>query len=280
MIPRLTLNKAKYEGAVRQYMRELHKTGVEELKRQGKLFVEQCIKLTPPYPQERPLVSTEREQLRVGQGAVIRDLQKLFKPISKDVKIPRGIQGVQWPKFKIHGKNPVENARLQRSIDKYARAGDTTALDTIFKRLKVRYSGLINQVDAQLHKMRRNRRGRVTGKKGFFLVSDTDSIEYYLGKKLANIGVAKSGWKKAYYALGGKKLSNWISRHNGAGVYRPGFTNPNLLFVDVGNAVPFIQEAGRELQIIDRARASRARNLAVELKKVQAHLARKWKALR
>jgi hypothetical protein len=252
MIPSLTVNRAKINARMVTFSQEASDAAVQQLKREARLFVEECVYLTPPYPQTAPLNTSLNEHRRAGEKAVIKGLQSVYKPLGQPISIPRGITETEWAPFQLHGK---DSERLNKKIVEYANARNTSALTTMFKRLRIRYAGLLEQADPWFHLQRRDRFGRVRKGNGTYIVMDRSSVTALMKHRIGYVGYAVSGWRLAFGALGGK-LPAWITRHNGPGIYEPGFSDKNHPWVRVGNAVPYIQENAMKLGIIARAHAS------------------------
>lgn len=264
----------KFHRAIQVFRREFSRNADLELKRQGRLFVKTCIQLTPPFPQTSPMASSLSQHRKTGENATVRDINKVFVPIEGDVKFRKGKPGFAGLSFDWI-PDAARRERVKQTILGYARSGNIAAIDAMLQRMKHKnFTNVIQFVDPALHKMRRDRRGRVRKGKGAFLVADSYGLKRYIEGKVRNVGLAKSGWQRPYYALGGPRLPAWISEHPVRGIFSDG-RDPRGLFVHVGNDIPWIQSTGQELHIMERATHQRARNMAIEMAKLVEHSRRR-----
>jgi len=257
----------KFKRQLQHYRAEFSRNAAVELKRQARLFVFDCIKLTPPFPQTSPNSTSLNAHRAAGDNATFRDIGIVFKPI-KEISGPR--RGTQQT---MKGLGFIRDEKLRNQVEKYALAGDTHAVMKILERIKVD-AGVLQTVDAGLHKARRDKRGRVRRKGRPWVVLDTTSLKGYIRHKLSHVGMAKSGWQRPYYANGGARLPAWISRHPVRGIYSSGRDGSGF-YERVGNDIPWIQDTGAELRIIGRATDNRIRNLSIEMAKLVQHAKRK-----
>ena len=238
----------------------------DAIRQQAGLVTLDAMRLTPPFPSEgqggsKALTSKWPEHLRAGKEAIARDIRQVFRPASNWTQLSRG-----------KGRDNRANQAA-----KLARSGDLDGIKALFKSGRIkRVVALANAADASQHKAKRNRRGHVspsfrgilvhTGRVPTFQARRLDRLERYGGlpalfrSAAKSIGFAKAGWLKAAQQLGvAKRVPAWVRRHSSApGIYRP--EGKDLVrAVTVGNAVPYIQEAGRELRITQVAMAGRSR---------------------
>lgn len=262
----------KFKRAVAHFQKEFSRDARLELKRQARLFVHDCIKFTPPFTE-----ATQQEsfnaQRRAGEKAVFNDLKRVFHPVLGEVNPMRGLSAAPFTGLKM-----FQDTKLAARARKYISTGNSYALEQLINtvsRGRVKFTPPVQQgADPELHRLRRNKRGRTRKGGGPYLVMDNAHLRRYIGDKMENVGLAKSGWQRPYYATGGAQLPAWISRHPVRGVYHDG-QDARGFFERVGNDIPWIQDTGAEVRIMERAAANRARNMAVEMARLVQHARRK-----
>lgn len=264
----------KFQRQLQYFRKEFSKDARLELKRQARLFVYDCIKFTPPFT---PATHQEpfNVQRAVGERATVRDIGKVF--VGTENVGPRASRTAQA----IFGSDPAipglkfleGNPKLKAQVRKYVAAGNIEAIQTLLNRMNIT-APVIRTPDPDLHRLRRNNRGRVRKGGQRWIVMDTQSLKSYVRHKVGHVGLAKSGWQRPYYAVGGQKLPQWISRHPVRGIYESGHDDAGF-YERVGNDIPWIQGTGAELHIIGRATQNRIRNLSIEMAKLVAHNRRK-----
>lgn len=247
----------------------------EAVKQQAGLVTLDAMRLTPPFPSEggggsKALKSGWSAHRKAGENAVAMDLKRVFRPASNWTQLSRG--------------NGRDNRASQAAT--LAKRGDLDGIKALFKSGRIkRVVALVNTADASQYKAKRNRRGHVspsfrgilvhTGRVPEFEQRRDGRVEAYGGvralyrRTIKAIGYAKAGWLKAAEQLGvAKRVPAWIRRHASApGIYRP--EGKDLVrAVTVGNAVPYIQEAGRELRIAQVAMAGRSRLMEKQIAQV------------
>lgn len=263
---RAYIDQGHWTNQLHRLARAMGKSLEEAVKQQAGLVTLDAMLLTPPFPSEggggsKALKSSWPAHRKAGEAAVARDLKRVFRPASNWTGLSTG---------KGRDNRADQAAKL-------ARSGDLDGIKALFKSGRIkRVVALANASDAAQHKAKRNRRGHVspsfrgilvhTGRVPTFEQRREGRVEKYGGlqglyrRTIKAIGFAKAGWLKAAQQLGvAKRVPAWVRRHSSApGVYRP--EGKDLMqAVTVGNAVPYIQEAGRELQIVRVAMAGRSR---------------------
>lgn len=259
---RAYIDHGHWSSQVRKLNRIMKQTMEETLRGQGKLFVRDAIRFTPPFG-DAPITEPYATQLEIGREAVFRDRKNVFKEASSIKALCIG--------------------RFGENITKLVSTGKTAEANTLLmKELNVRNSGLQMSVLAPTWKKARDRRGRVRGVYPFILhdgvlpdynpglndlraMPDDPELRRLLNEKLERVGSAKSGWAKAAASL---KLSlpRWVKKGKGtaSGTYHE--TGSNSAFgVEIRNNVPFIQATGRELKIVARAWKNRERNIEKQI---------------
>lgn len=156
-----------------------------------RLLMKQIITLTPPHG----LGQAAREQ---GEGAVTRDLTKLFTPIDAEMV------NVISSKFGAVG------------VDHWITGKKGNKLHLLWDKIDATGQG----VNA-FHLTHRDARGRVRGVKrkikgawtAAYVISN-DVFLAYLNKTLSHVGRRKAGWAESFQIVGGR-VQRWISRHLG-----------------------------------------------------------------
>lgn len=248
-------------------------TMTETVKGQAALIARDCLKLTPPIGSGsgyRPLTEGFPSQLRAGQAAIMTDLTQVFR--SADAF-----------RFLSLGETAGKLAKAAAGL---AKAGRWDRLRTLTNSQSIqRMEGLVNRADATFYESQRTRsKGRPSPKaRGYLLHTGTvpryrSASEVTAGKlasygglnrlyqqKAKLIGIAKAGWVKAIDELGGKRgwAPRWVRRHaakaSGSSILT--ITGGLKATVVAGNGVPYIQEAGALLRVVDNAMRHRRRNL-------------------
>lgn len=154
---------------------------------QARLFLKMCLGLTPPKNQKQ------------GQGAISRDIGKLFTPVDFNF-----LQNVASE----HGYNHVKAWLTDGAGEKYEL--DWDLIDTHGYRME------------SFHKSQRGYRGRtgrhnfnrgkVEGKWRAAMVVPYETLANYRKQLFKRVGWMKSGWVKAWNIIG-ERSPRWIQRH-------------------------------------------------------------------
>ena len=267
------LDSAQFENDLRRLAAATKKTLPAVLDQAACVVVRNALMLTPPFDPKRKEnraaqgLDTEKpaswgQQRAVGNNAVSKDLGKLFKAWEK--------AGV----FRSEG-GTEKGKRLSRAIAQALRHGNVTLANQLLERghWKERAVGWVTR---PLHDANRNRRGRVLtrgqGGKSFF-VQHAGSAADFTKRKLKFIGYAKSGWARAYLALGGK-LPGWLRQEHGHGLFQRSGGNEKPA-VKVGNTLGWLQPTGAELRIMEMATAGMHRSFPQYIERTIRALIRK-----
>lgn len=225
-------NLADYNATIKSLILELGMNVSKALAQEAKLFVGYCIQLTPPRGRSA-LSESYNEQKKQGEAAVASDIHRVFKPVDQ-LAVVR------------------EETRVGIAIRKYMRQGNYGAINTILRDIGADVE-LLTAVDESIHQELRNSKGRLRKGVTKFVVQ-AQSIRRLVALKISHVGRAKAGWMKAAIALGTPKIPNWIRRHGGQpGIFDNDLNKKGTPSVTVGNAVPWIQEAGANLHVIEQA---------------------------
>ncbi len=251
------LELASFERQVRELARLSGRTIDQELDGQGRLLVRDCVTLTPPFTPGSNFTDSLAAQRRVGIKATSEQVKKAFGDLRK---------------LKMYEADTAVGRRLR----KLAREGRYEDLRQLLDRLGIKVSGVARAATSEDHKRARNARGRVPKDPKRVFVVNERSIAALVRQKTKRVGIAKGGWTKAAQGLG-LKLPNWITKNARGGVFTRG-KDPAKPYLVVGNVVPFIQQSGAELRIMDRAMKNRLRNLPKQVEAALQATARKAKA--
>lgn len=254
----ITVDTKGFSDAVRRLSELPRSKPVEQIiKAEGRLFVRDVIKITPPFRSyQTRLGESLAENRRAGNDAIEKQLKVAFST-------PQALIDAQ--------ADPAVQERMRKLI----RANKLTELEQMLYNLsgnKRRYQ-IVDRITPQMHKAARDSRGRVRGFSG--VITTEKAIKQRTKEAQANVGIAKSGWVKAARALGAS-VPGWISRHSGSGVYkeeRASFLKGFSILI--GNAVAYIQKRGAELQIIKDALKLREQSLNNRIRKAIEHQAKR-----
>ena len=249
---------------------------VEEVVRgQAALVARDCIKLTPPIgPGYRPLTEGFPVQLKAGRDAIAADIQRVYR--SADT-------------FSLFSQSEETVGGLAKAAAGLAKAGRWDRIQVMTKNGALqRMLGLVNRADAAFYDAKRMKRTGRPGPKfrGYFLHTGTvpryrepgpidGKLTNYGGmnrlaqQKAKQIGIAKAGWVGSMDALGGKRswAPRWVRRHasKAAGSSVLEITGGLKASVTVGNGVPYIQETGASLRVVENAMKHRKRNIVKQI---------------
>jgi hypothetical protein len=174
------LDGSKWAAQVLICNRRLGLEAREGLTEQSRLLLKQIIALTPP---------NNRAQGRTRTGA---DISKVVKSFNVD-------------SFRDKRLEEIVNRQDHRAFEAYMRHVDNDAIRNA-------RSGPFSE---SLHQRARDKRGRVRAQdRKFFVIgrSDRSRLAAYVKKKLANVGLAKSGWVTAAWSIG-LPIPGWMSGH-------------------------------------------------------------------
>lgn len=162
-----------------------------------------------------------------------------------------------------------EETKLGQDIRRLLRAGRFIELQELLRKLGVHVADIQDKASIGTLDFYRDSRGRIRRKGArarFVLIRDGRSIARVIRVKQSLVGTAKSGWRKAA-ALVGLTLPAWIRKHGGAGIANQAGTGEKTT-ITVGNAVRYIQRAGREDKIMEKALANARRNLPLQIEAI------------
>lgn len=228
------------------------------LKRLGRLEAVSFATSTQPYTSGDDFASS----LKAGQGAVERDIRRLFKT-----------GGAVYAEIKASGDKPLADGFYsQYQVGKIKQKKGAEALmqksNTKFKTLRIE-----RKVNTDLHKQSRDGRGRVARNRlpKQVLVGDK-SLETYIAKKQKMVGLAKSGWASAAREMGGARtIPSWAKRWSNTGSATDKTGSGNMQSVIIESKVKYASQslpageeekalrgaAGRLLKALEEAKDKR-----------------------
>lgn len=234
------LKQAEFSRQIEQVIRTTGREASDVVRQEGKLLVQDLVKLTPPFGPS-PNSESFSAQRKVGEKAVERDLTRTFTAIDPD---------------KIH------NPKIRERIKALTRKGDVQAIQDLLKQCRIPAAGVILEMTTAQHQARRDGRGRVKRGKRLWIVRER-SFGRFLREKKKHVGQSKAGWAAAAAALG-LKLPAWITRHGtGGGSFVE--TKGNMPKIRIENRQG---GGGSDLRIVERALKNRIRNIGKKLEKI------------
>jgi len=234
----------------------LRKDGREVVRQEMGLMAQEAAKLTPPY---RSSIGAESwaEQKRVGSGALLRDIRRVFLPI----------EGIStWA-------SSMTDQKLGERIAEVVRSKDSEALAAILGNMNMTFDPLSNDFDLlDHHNSQRTRRGRVPrGARSRF--TGRTVLRNYEKRKLKNIGMAKGGWVAGMNAFG-KKAPVWISRHSRWGRVTIPRGGSDIIDATIYNAAPNAANLNRETGFLRRVMRNRTAKVRKQVELLAAKAAR------
>jgi len=262
---RAMIDRGHWANQMRRLNSALGQTMEETLNGQAKLLVQDCVKATPPFTPGKNFSESLAKQKAVGERAVHRDLARVYREAG--------------------GIKSLTQGRLAKRIAKLVMRGDEAKAVEELKLSRINVVGIERRATRAYVEKQRNKRGQVPYRKNqVTLIHDGTIPEFIasafndknrpsdpiltelLEERLARVGNAKSGWDLAAQNLG-LKLPKWIKRQKGAGfgIFRREGKGIKQA-ITVGNGVPYIQDTGRELGIINWAMRNRVRNIEKQIR--------------
>lgn len=174
---------------------------------ESRRLLQQILKFTPPKNQAQ------------GRAAVSRDIQRAIPPLTADT---------------------IHDPKLRAQVNKLAEAHDVEGLRKLFSKLPKLKSWHIVDVDPRIHKMNRDRRGRVQSSRRNYTL-DIRGLAKYIREVQKRVGFMRAPWGKAFVAVGGK-IADWVSRHfsYARGYVQANLTHPTFPSLTVSNQTPGI----------------------------------------
>lgn len=290
----MTMDQAQFGSDVRKLMALTNKTMNEVLEGQGKLFVRDAMRFTPPFG-DAPITEALKIQKKAGEGAIMHDLlgggtrawktprPGLFVVIPNTLKAnSEKRRGTFESRTKTGRKTKVKGAA--DVLITAQKDGTILAADIETWRVNATLQELLDHHA----KFRSQRNGRVTtasartrdvGRWKFidkWVITQTqfNRIKKFLFDR---VGLAKSGWIKAGRHLGleSSQMQGWITRNTrgiAMGIFKKEGTGDKVRFT-IGNAIPYVQRFADH--VYDRAWKNRLRNFSKQVEKTAKALERK-----
>lgn len=185
----ITVDASRFRRQVEEYARFFEITRDEALQRRWKVVMQRVMGWTPPF---NGRANNRRQARETGRAAVMRDIFRTVQVIKHEL---------------------IRNESLRR----LALQGDPATFQRVAR--DIRYidpSRRVERFRPGLHEDQRKSRGRVPRTAEQFLILPTDSaaVGRHVGKKLNNVGDAKSGWIPGL-EYGHGKAQEWINKHRG-----------------------------------------------------------------
>ena len=203
----------------------------------AKIAIQECVRMTPPMTYAEASEESGLSQKKIGMNAARAGVNRSFRAW-KDV---------------VDAGNTAVGRSLYAGVSRAIRKRNWGAADRMIQRGFRRTKGFVQAATKELHNLQR-RKGRVPNNQFPYIVPTSISINRLVRYRQSHVGFAKSGWIPAATALGSKLAGfAWIRGKGGeayGGITLPTDRNPELV---VWNGVPYVQESGRELRIVDRA---------------------------
>ena len=194
----VSVQSDKWFDAVQAKANQLKLTVEEVNKDEARLFVGTMINLTPPTRGRGP-AGTANPKMKVqavGEASAKRDVLKSMTPADPD-----------WQ----DGYKFLRNKRIRDVVLK----GDVKAFTAILQNMGKFRNWRVETFSPQLHQRAQNSRGQVRRTQKIFIIGAGQLAEYwlYLRKVLSHVGRLKAGWLPAFFALGGRRVPAFVSRH-------------------------------------------------------------------
>lgn len=189
----LSLNARDFNDAVTRYVLTLGKDARTAVRQQSMLLAKKLVQFTPPRTRAQ------------GRKAVARDITRAVTPLRPaDFTSP--------------------------DIRKLIRTRDHAGLEAVFARFqKGHLAGFqVLPFTAELHRSRRDRRGRVT-RSAKVATPDAPQVRDYIREVHKRVGRAKGGWVASVTQLGGT-VPDWLRQHATTGTVedRTASANPSV----------------------------------------------------
>lgn len=199
----------------------------------SRIMVEDCIRLTPPMNYGTSLTESGQIQKKIGLKAAAAGVNKAFTTWKEKDEYAQGDRSLF--------------AGIRRSMKR----GSWDRVNRMTHRFHVK--GVIPTASKALHQEQR-RKGRVPRNQWPYIVASRKSINKVIRERQSEVGFAKSGWIPAAIALG-SKLSGfaWVKGKGGEAYGGISRSNPKDPGITIWNGVPYVQEAGRERRIVQKA---------------------------
>lgn len=232
----LSVHTREFNDAVNRYVLVLGKDARQAIRYQSMLLGKRLIQFTPPATRAQ------------GRKAVARDIERAVTPLRPlDFKSP--------------------------GIRRLIRARDYAGLEAVFARFEqgpfARFT--VRPFSPELHRSKRDRRGRVT-RSAKVATPDAKEVREYVREVQQRVGRAKGGWVRTVTHLGGSAPA-WLTQHAGTGTVedRTAELNP---YVRMRNRSEWAGDSEVN-RVLATAFRSRRRDIFTSIEKAAADARRK-----
>lgn len=244
-----TLDSESFGRQLRQFAAASGKNFKAIIKDEAKLFARACCKMTPPFNINQPVDGSYADQLRIEKSVITRQANSVFKTL----------------------KGFGADQKLSRQVLHLVRVGKNEDAKKLLSERGIHVDGVIDGLTEDFYNSLRNKQGRLTKKCPKYLVCKVASIGKVVREKFSHIGKGKGGWVKALEALG-DSVPGWIKRHDAHGHFKVVEETPMGMTFEIGNFVPFIQQKGRDLKIMQEALKFREERVKLRLQRAIEHM--------
>lgn len=283
----VSLDKGKWDNALRELAEVMGQTVEEACRGQARLVLRDCIRFTPPFTKKpyAPITESFKKQFEAGKEAIKGDILRVFRPAN-------------WLWTMTIDKKGQKSDRA-KAVAKFARKGDIAGIKKLFPAGdKIRRLKAVEKVANPLYyeQTRRTKTGRPPRKFPGVLIhrgtvptwenrnnlkgmTTYGKLHQIFKEKVKGIGTAKAGWLYAADKLGlpSRDVPSWVRRHQGkvgtAGVFD--VVEGLKATVTCGNTLSWIQESGKTLRVVNMALKNRMRNLPKQIEMAAKKKARK-----
>lgn len=259
---------------------------------------------TPPFV-NGSFEGTTKDAERAGQGALLRDINKLFMPI--DARAKRTGAAVILNKLAISAKlgkmsdyfdaqemakslnfdsyiikSIVNDADQRRGFEKARNYFNSYSMQEVKENTKGVNKSEMYQIHEK-HKIRRGGRMRVAPPMNYlgkFMVQNKGTMNQYIKERFKQIGKIKSGWFKVMMSLpkpkakgrqtnivDPTKIAEYIKRHSGSAGYQRFQTaeKGHLVNLVIGNAMGDVDAVSTRTRVQDKVEDMADKRLGDEL---------------
>src|SRR6185436_15333356 len=171
MTPSFQIDTSKFGDQAKRLVRATGRDAADVLKQEGRLFLQDCIKLTPPTSKQ-PFTESYNIQRRAGERAVESDIKNVFIDV----------QSLSFVK-----KNP----KLATQLARYATRGEIAKASDVLRKIGVKLRVLMEATPA-IHKAARGAGGRTQRRRGNVVLRGA-TIARYIKHKQKQVGMEKAG---------------------------------------------------------------------------------------
>lgn len=208
-----------------------------------------------------------KDARKAGENAVSRDIGRVYKSshLARDQMKKRGPEG----------------EAMAKAFGGMLRRGEVGKAQELLKRSGIPMRGLqLAMFDGgEMHRRKRNARGRINAGTAPTLIMDWGKIKKYQKIIIANVGYAKSGWVNAARQISTRgigQINGWIKSKPGSGTGIDATRNTNYPTIYLTNNVPWVKRA-MPVSFMENAHESFGRSIKKEVIAVAYYLIKKHK---